>query len=102
MATSCVTGPQAATSVMQTRRRKLKLNIMKKLNEIKSKKRKIAHHSTKETHCAKCNQTYVAALDNKRHGRWVGCENADECRTWVHRKCIGFTEADVDKKNILL
>ena len=48
--------------------------------------------------CRVCQGAYIESKNNKKFGRWVGCENEEECQTWVHRKCIGWTENDVDSK----
>ena len=85
---------------------KRKSALLEKLSRIRSKKMKTTGSSQHaqsntdkdDTKCAVCSGIYVAALDNRKHGRWVGCEVVDKCGTWVHRKCISFSERDVDKK----
>lgn len=67
-----------------------------KTNGKKMKSKVKQTHSKEDTCCFVCKEKYVARKDNKRFGRWVGCENLDECGTWVHRKCIGWSEAQVE------
>ena len=97
--------PQGKTAI-----EKRKSALLEKLSRIRSKKMKTTGSSQHaqsntdkdDTKCAVCSGIYVAALDNRKHGRWVGCEVVDKCGTWVHRKCISFSERDVDKKNFIV
>ena len=43
--------------------------------------------------CGVCEELYAKRQDNRRYGRWIGCSG---CSVWVHAKCVGWTEADVD------
>jgi hypothetical protein len=43
--------------------------------------------------CNTCGELYAKRQDNRRYGRWIGCS---ACPVWVHAKCVGWTEADVD------
>ena len=46
--------------------------------------------------CSVCGKSYLKTKDNKKSGHWVGCEYYEKCGTWVERKCIGWSEKDVD------
>ena len=50
------------------------------------------------TSCSVCGVKYVKSKDTKKYGRWVGCEN---CSNWTHRKCLKWTESDVDEKEYM-
>ncbi|XP_041347826.1 mucin-5AC-like isoform X3 [Gigantopelta aegis] len=50
-----------------------------------------------EAHCEICGELYNVRRDNKRMGRWIGCEM--DCGVWVHRKCVGWTEEMVDTQS---
>ena len=50
-----------------------------------------------DARCEVCGEQYNVRRDNKRMGRWIGCEM--DCGVWVHRKCVGWTEQMVDTQS---
>ena len=69
-----------APGTVSSARLGLKRKITEKIEEIKIKKDK---ESTGYC-CAICKELFVKRLDNRRCGRWVGCEKSEQCGTWVH------------------
>lgn len=64
--------------------------------KLKAKRTLKFTHKSNETKCGVCGATYLKQRDHMRSGRWVGGEKEEECGTWVHLKCIGWTEVDVN------
>ena len=58
---------------------------------------KVVKRNRKKKNCI-CGVVYLAKNNKKSHplGRWMGCEC---CDTWVHAGCVGWTDADIDRKN---
>jgi hypothetical protein len=79
------------------RKRKVNMHAKEKNQDLKRRVKDLLGKK-KECRCAVCGDKYDARKDNKRCGRWVGCEH---CSAWVHSRCINFTEDDVDNKDFV-
>ena len=81
----------SSTSQRENIRKKMKTRISSKKAAV------VSNEASKDSYkCSVCNQNYSQRQDNGRYGQWIGCENSEHCGTWVHRKCIGWTEEQVD------
>ena len=72
------------------------LNPQQPKKKRKPRKRSESPEPKKEKVDVKCNvcmELYAKRQDNRRYGRWIGCS---ACPIWVHAKCVGWTEADID------
>ena len=78
-------------SVPNKRLQNIKTRLEDRIKKMKVSKKK----ETNKTTCSVCKTPYSKARDTRRFGRWVGCES---CNTWTHRKCLEWTEKDVDQK----
>ena len=71
----------------------LKKKIKAKMATKSAKRRKKA-----SINCPVCHKEYKADEDNDDAmlGRWIGCQ---ECETWAHGLCVGFSPADVKERD---
>ena len=94
--TTALTSQEASQHPTGTTRSSSHITLKRKIQEnlAKAKKRTT-------TLCHICKGVDVASKDNRRSGRWVGCEREQSCGIWVHRKCINWSESDVDTREYL-
>ena len=52
------------------------------------KRKQVYNVDDDDVSCEVCGKEYNRARDNRKYGRWVACENLEECGTWAERKCL--------------